>query len=187
MRLFLAINLPPETRGELHAATAPLRLAAPGVSWVNEERLHLTLKFFGERPDTDVPVLAGAGRAVAHRHRATEITLAGIGCFPNFRRPRVVWIGVGENPRLELVQHDVEEAFHALGFEIEGGVFRPHVTLARTRPDAPPEQAAAIAAAARMIDFHADVSVTTLDLMQSTTGRDRPRYAVLDAAPLRSD
>lgn len=187
MRLFLAINLPADARRALHAATEPLRLAAPGVAWVNEERLHLTLKFFGERPDTDVPELAAAALAIAHRHRMMELALAGVGAFPSLRAPRVVWMGVGDNPRLELVQHDVERTFHELGYEIEGRVFRPHVTLARTRPGAAPEQAATIAAAARLIDFHWDMPVTTLDLMQSTIGRDRPRYAVLHAAPLRSD
>lgn len=187
VRLFLAINLPAESRRALYAAMEPLRIAAPGVTWVNEERLHLTLKFFGERPDSDVPALSAAARAVADRHRATQLTLRGVGAFPNFRKPRVVWIGVSDNPRLELVQHDVERTFHELGYEIEGRVFRPHVTLARVRPAGPPEQAAAIAAAARLIDFHEDVAVPTLDLMQSIVGRDRPRYAVLHSAPLRSD
>ena len=40
-----------------------------------------------------------------------------------------VWIGVGQDPRLELLHHDVEVAFEGLGFEVEGRPFRPHLTF----------------------------------------------------------
>ena len=49
MRLFLAINLEPEVRRDIIDATAPLRTALPGVSWADESKMHLTLKFLGEQ------------------------------------------------------------------------------------------------------------------------------------------
>src|SRR5216110_996948 len=69
MRLFLAINLEPELRRAIVDATASLRAAAPTLSWVDAPRLHLTLKFLGDQPDT-VPVpLEATLDDVAQRHR----------------------------------------------------------------------------------------------------------------------
>ena len=68
------------------------------------------------------------------------MVLQGIGAFPNFRRARVVWIGVEQEPRLELLHHDLELACEQEGFEVEGRPFRPHITLARVRVPLPIER-----------------------------------------------
>jgi len=50
LRLFLAINLPEETKREIAAATTALRESAPELTWVRDSQLHLTIKFLGEQP-----------------------------------------------------------------------------------------------------------------------------------------
>ena len=50
VRLFFAINLPVGLRHELMLATQSTRDAAPELAWVDEARVHLTLKFLGEQP-----------------------------------------------------------------------------------------------------------------------------------------
>ena len=62
-------------------------------------------------------------QTVAGRHRELSMTLGGIGAFPNFRRARVVWMGVGQDPRLELLHHDVEVACEGLGSRLRDGRF----------------------------------------------------------------
>jgi 2'-5' RNA ligase len=102
VRLFLAVNLTPEVRREVTAATALLRECAPApeVAWVDEPRLHLTLKFLGEQPSERLDEIQAAAAAVAGRHRELLMTLGGVGAFPNFRRARIVWLGVTQgNPR----------------------------------------------------------------------------------------
>ena len=42
-------------------------------------------------------------------------------------------MGVAQEPRLELLHHDVEVACGQLGVETEGRPFRPHLTLARVK------------------------------------------------------
>ena len=187
MRLFLAINLPAERRASVAEATAPLRDAAPDLRWVKPELLHLTVKFLGEQPEAMVPRLAATMRETAARHRAMDLTLSGVGAFPNFRRPRVVWVGVDASPRLELLFHDTELACERLGFPLEGQVFRPHVTIGRVRPATAPASLAPLARAASAVQLQETAFVETLDLMMSQSGERGPRYTVLDAAPLRGD
>jgi len=110
VRLFIAINLPPETRCEVVAAVESLRQAAPELAWVREPLIHLTLKFLGDQPPEMVSELQRSIDGVAARHRELIMELEGIGAFPNFRRARVVWLGITPEARLELLHHDLEVA-----------------------------------------------------------------------------
>jgi len=187
VRLFLAINLPTDVRREIVAATAPVREVAPELSWVDESRIHLTLKFFGDQPQEQANAIRGAAEQVGARHKELMMRVGGIGAFPNFRRSRVVWIGVEQESRLELLHHDVEMACAAIGFDVEGRPFRPHITLARVKHPLPEEGARMLSRTARRVDYTADVLVRSLDLMQSDLGPGGSAYSTLVAAPLRSE
>jgi 2'-5' RNA ligase len=185
MRLFLAINPPVDVRRAIWTATATVREAGPDVSWVAEPRIHLTLKFLGEQPEAAVAPLADAIRAVAQSHAAPLVRIDGVGAFPNFRRPHVVWIGVDPEPRLELLHHDLEVACEALGYEIDGRPFRPHLTLGRVKVAGNAEQMRALRAAARKVRFSDEFTVESLDMMQSALGPAGPAFTTLATAPLR--
>lgn len=184
MRLFLAIDLGADARAALHDATSAMRAEAPGLSWVAERKLHLTLRFLGEQTPDAAARVAAPMDAVAARHRRFEMRLRHVGAFPNFRRARVVWMGVEPAPRLELLHHDVELACEALGFGVEGRPFRPHVTLARVkgRPDA--NVMRPLARTARRIEFEREVLVERIDLMESTRNGAGSAYTRLHGSPL---
>jgi RNA 2',3'-cyclic 3'-phosphodiesterase len=186
MRLFLAVEFEQRLRRALRKATAPLRALAPDAGWVDEERLHLTLKFLGEQPDTLVPPLAAAMNEIASRHWPVEMRLRGVGAFPSLRRPRVLWVGIAPDPKLELLQHDIEERCAALGVELEGKPFRPHLTIGRLRGTEDRDAVRKLARLARGIRFRGDALVSTIDLVQSTLTPSGPRYERLAQAPLRA-
>lgn len=187
MRLFLAINLPAEVRREITAATASLRECIPDLSWVREPQLHLTLKFLDEQPPERLEDIKMALATVAARHREPLVVVGGVGAFPNFRRARVVWMGVSPEPRLELLHHDIEVTFESLGFEVDGRPFRPHLTLARVRRRCEEDQLRALARQARRTEYSTDFVVHSIDLMQSELGPGGSSYSTLVSAALRSD
>lgn len=186
MRLFVALELEPAVADALDLAIAPLRETEPEHSWVPRDKLHLTMKFLGDVDDGAVAALQQAADAVAARHRPFDMRLEQVGAFPNFRRARVVWIGVENEPRLELLHHDLEIACGELGYEVEGRAFRPHITLARVRTPLPLDRARRFARAAREVDFAADTAVGSLVLMESalTPPGGRARYRRIHAATL---
>ena len=186
VRLFLAINLDPAVRRAIVEAAAPLRAIAPDLTWVKEPQLHLTVKFLGEQPDDLATTLAEAMRGVGERNRTIDAEVGGIGAFPNFRRPRVVWIGVTPEPKLELLHHDVESTCETLGIPVDGKPFRPHLTLARVKPRAgDPRALRALARAATDVDYVEEIVITGLDLMASELTTAGSRYRVLASVPLR--
>jgi 2'-5' RNA ligase len=186
VRLFIAINLPADVRSEVVAATASLRTAAPEVAWISDQRLHLTLKFLGDVDEARLDELSAALAAVAGQHRELVMTVGGVGAFPNFRRARVVWIGIGQEARLELLHHDIELACESLGFDVEGRAFRPHLTLGRVKHMLPEQRLRMLSRVGKQIDFRTDFVVRSVDLMSSELSQSGPTYRTVVSAALRS-
>ncbi len=154
------------------------------VKWLDDDHLHLTLKFLGEQPDASVGPLRAALLAAVSPHTVFTLDVGGLGAFPNLHAPRVVWMGVTPDPKLELLQHDVEGACAALGYPLDARAFRPHITLGRTRDHVARNDARAIAAAARTVRFTATATAKSVDLMQSELGQQGARHTVLAALRL---
>lgn len=143
LRLFIAVELDPEIRERLAAIHECL--PASTVRWVRPENLHLTLKFLGEVPQERILQIREALERVAHQHSPLEFVLEGVGAFPDFKRPAVLWVGVssGQEALRRLARH-LERELEGLGARPDKRGFLGHVTLGRvTRPgQAPlPEQA----------------------------------------------
>jgi 2'-5' RNA ligase len=184
MRIFFAIELGDAVLDLLEEATVPLRAEAPELAWVPRDKRHLTLKFLGDVDEAAVSKLTEAADRAAARHGPLEMHVREVGAFPNFRRARVVWIGVEQEPRLELLHHDLELACADEGFEVEGRPFRPHVTLARVRAPLPAERLRALARAARRVRAKANVLVERITLFESTLAPTGARYRRIHAASL---
>lgn len=185
MRLFVAINLPDDLRAAVHEGTAPVREALPELRWVSPAKLHLTVRFLGDQPESMVSDLTRVLAAAAQQSMPIPLSFKGIGAFPGFKRARVVWLGVEYEPKLELLYHDVETACMSIGFEVEGRAFRPHLTLARVASRLPEERARDLARAARGIRLRTSTTVESVDLMNSELGAGGSRYTVLSRAMLR--
>ena len=179
MRVFVALNLPEETREALWRAAAPLRELDLPVKWVGTEGLHVTLKFLGQVDDRrDAELRAALGQAAAGGLAAPHpltLVLRDFGAFPDPRRPRVLWAGIDPDPALELLQHRVERTFEPLGFPTEARPFRPHLTLGRVARDARAAELRPAEPLLASLSHEATIVVETLDLMQSTL---HPRGAV---------
>lgn len=135
MRAFLAIPLPAELCEELAAAGRSIA----GLRSQKARTIHLTLRFLGEIEDPER--VAAAAEVVAARHAPFGVSLVGVSAFPDTKRPRVVWVGLGEGEEAaKALARDVDEAVRALGFSGEERPWTAHVTIGkfRDRPPKPP-------------------------------------------------
>jgi len=135
MRLFVAIDIPGETKDALRCFIDRLRPSAK-IGWSAVENLHITTKFIGEWP---TPRLEEMKRALASLPvRGTiDIAVKGLGWFPNASRPRVFWAGVQGGERLTALARVTGRAAAELGVPIETRDYSPHLTLARIREAIP--------------------------------------------------
>ncbi len=188
MRLFIALDLPPEVKERLTQVQKKLRRHdRDTVRWVRPEGMHLTLRFLGEVPEGEVPPLASALARVAAAGRPFHLEARGFGVFPHLARPRVLWVGVGGDVEvLGALQREVERAVRALGYAAERRRYTPHLTLGRVRRQA--ELVDLLAFARELEKVQVPLlgrwQVTELLLMESELHPEGARYTRLQAWPL---
>src|SRR3981189_1721048 len=113
MRLFVALEIPSEVRENLAALLKTLRAVSPQTRCVRPENLHVTLKFIGEVPETQLASIRTA-LAQVRSDRAVTLDFGGLGFFPNERHPRVFWAGIEASPNLKTLAADIEKATETL-------------------------------------------------------------------------
>jgi 2'-5' RNA ligase len=170
MRLFIAVNLPAALRDAIYADAESLRAATTAIRWVSPAALHVTLKFLGEQDESLVTPLRDALESVASSHAAISASTTDVGAFPNFRRPRVVWVGMTGERALQSLASDIDRVLAPLGMAREARAFQAHLTLGRVKGELAPAQATTLAAAAKSVRGSRELAVQTVDLMQSELG-----------------
>ncbi|HTF89734.1 MAG TPA: RNA 2',3'-cyclic phosphodiesterase [Planctomycetota bacterium] len=125
MRTFLAIDLSPAAKVLAHQMQQSLR-GIRGLRLTRPEQCHLTLKFLGE---IDEPQRERFSKALSLIRQPTfQLSLTHLGVFPNERRPRVIWLGVSDEPALRTLASAVDLATNSITADKP---FAPHITLAR--------------------------------------------------------
>lgn len=130
MRLFVALDIPEETRDALANLIHQFSEVCRGARWVRAEGLHITLKFIGEAEEATLSAMK-ACLAEIHSAEAIQIVFRHFGFFPNERRPHVFWVGMQAGPALADLAKQIDAKLQTLGIPHEEKDFRPHLTLAR--------------------------------------------------------
>ncbi len=144
MRVFLAVELSSTVRDRIAALQDEWKPRIQSARWVRPENLHLTLRFLGEVEPSVVAALAETLPQSVRGCQPFSFSLRGGGCFPNAKRPRVVWVGVDPVPdELYRLQRAAEDTVHQQGFGPEGRGFEPHLTIARFKTQKTPEKSVA--------------------------------------------
>jgi 2'-5' RNA ligase len=138
LRLFVALEIPSAVRENLAALIKDLRAADASPSknkarWVRVENLHVTLKFIGH-VDPGKLYAIPAALADVGADAAVELRFRGLGFFPNYRRPRVLWAGVEGSANLAALAGEIDARLSKLGIPSETRDLAPHLTLARFDP-----------------------------------------------------
>ncbi len=194
MRTFLAVDLTPPVRAHLARIQTELtrRLARdPNVhgriAWVQQDTIHLTVKFLGDTDERLVGSLRSAMEPAVRPHYPIHIPLGRLGAFPHPGQPRVLWIGPPHGwerhdhaERLRALHRAVEDVCGSFGFAPDDRPFSPHLTLARVK-DGARQIGQALTDSGAMAQPVPDLSfvVKSVMLMQSEVRPAGPRYTRL--------
>jgi RNA 2',3'-cyclic 3'-phosphodiesterase len=183
VRLFLAIDPGEECRRSLLGALAGVRDAASGVRWVQDDKLHVTLAFFGEVEEKLIDQIRDATAEVVARHARFPATISGSGVFPDWRRPRVVWVGLHDGDRLIELGKNLGKMCASLGFPPDHP-FRAHLTIGRVpRPLSAGDRKILQSALAGLTVTH-PFDVKRVVLMRSTQSAKGSVYSEVASFPL---
>lgn len=134
MRTFIAIALPTQIRTKIEQQQQFLErdLSDPPVRWVKSKSIHLTLKFLGDISSQQALQIQAIMPQVTSQYSSTHVIVHGLGCFPNFSQPRVIWIGLKDAQAVLVnLQKQLDDELRSLGFAPEERGFSPHLTIGR--------------------------------------------------------
>jgi 2'-5' RNA ligase len=117
VRTFVAIELPEEVKEEPGELQARLKSFTPFVNWVEPGQIHLTLSFLGDVLEDKLKEVFTAVEEGISKVKPFILKPSGLGCSPNFRKPRVLWVGLeGEVEILAQLQGQIEKNLLTAGF-----------------------------------------------------------------------
>ena len=187
-RLFVALRVPEEVRGQVEKAQGELRRSAPQarVTWTRPEQFHLTLRFLGNVEGGRVAGLVEAVRGVCVGFAPLRLRAEGVGCFPDLRSPRVVWLGVRDaEEALPRLQRAIETASAGFTAQEREQRFSGHVTLGRIKSIGRPEAQSLGSQARAMSDrFFGQWTADQVEIMRSELSSQGARHTILATVPL---
>jgi 2'-5' RNA ligase len=187
IRAFVAIRLPESVLHAIGKVQDRLRKAGFSIRWVRKEGIHLTLKFLGDIDKSTIDSIRSAMAESAKGVTGFTLQGKGIGVFPHFRRPRVVWIGLsGDTKMLSTLQEQLEAHLDVLGFPKERRKYKGHLTLGRAKGRLDTEK---LRKSLEQLDtFETDAfTVQSVILYQSTLRPQGAVYTKLAEVQLRND
>lgn len=134
IRTFIAIELSDSVRQNIAELQQELKRDREKISWTKPENIHLTLKFLGDTDETKLDDIANIITDIAGDYQSFNVSVSGLGVFPNFRRPRVLWIGI-PNPASALIEiaEKIDTRLAEIGFKKDDRKFSPHLTIGRVK------------------------------------------------------
>jgi len=188
LRAFIAVEIPAGIQQKIQRETSNLRKGIDSlVRWVPMQNMHLTLKFLGDVSPNSVEFIKHMLRTEAEKIPGFDIHLAGLGAFPNLKRPRVLYVGIQAPTALDVLARGIESATRRLGYEAEERPFSAHLTLGRVRQNVNAEEQQQIRRAIEgtQVDLLGTARVDSVHLYKSDLNPGGSVYTRLYSAPLK--
>jgi 2'-5' RNA ligase len=187
IRAFIAVELPSFLKEELGRIESILKAGnTTPVKWVDFESIHLTLKFLGDIESSRVGEIIEGIKNACVGISPFELKIKGLGVFPNPARTRIAWVGLADaTDELSLLQRNIESEMEKLEYERETRKFSHHLTLARVRDQATPDERERFGNLVTATAFSSErITVNSVSLMKSHLTRQGALYTRLGSIRL---
>ena len=166
----------------MYRTLEPARRKLDRFRWIEPQRWHITLKFYGDITPAQAKLL-GQGLETL-KTRPIPIELRGLGAFPDLRSPRVLWVGVlNTTPLLRDLSREVNQLATAHGIAVDMRKYRPHLTVARALSGGS-HRPVARELTPWMDTSLAHTTLSKITLYENVMGEDGPEYVALNTVDL---
>ena len=152
-----------------------------GVKTSPKFQLHITLCFIGEIPEEKVEEVGEIVSLSVKGIKPGRITLKGAGCFPNPKRPRIVFAGIETDIPLEQLASEIRRRLSSAGIPYDEKPFKPHITVGRVQG---PADLSMIVSKYRTTEF-ATFLANDVMVMGSELTPEGARHTILKCCELR--
>lgn len=134
MRVFIALELPKEIKVKISLIQNELKKAGVQARWIKPEMAHLTLAFLGSTTPDKIKPIEKIIKEVASQIKPINLHSLKINCFPNSRKPRVIYFELGgEVGKLHDLALKIRKGLEKENILFDNKPFAGHITLGRIK------------------------------------------------------
>jgi len=132
-RLFVAFKIPSDPSLLSYFRSLKFLLIEEKIKWVEENNLHVTVKFLGETDEKKIPSICSILDNCSLEICGFEYVLRSIGVFGNKYSPRIIFTRIEPYAELVAIMQRLQIDFEQIGFPVDSQNHVPHLTLGRIK------------------------------------------------------
>jgi len=168
-RVFLALPISRTVQGRIGAIQEDLKQYLTSWHFIPPINLHVTLRFFGEVPESKVSHIDAICQELAPTLPPLTVSWDRLDFFGTPKAARVLFIAAGDCPELKELARRIRDVFPDK--EVRKS-FRPHVTIAKARQHLNPNAARMNANMLRRLAEHGRIGPQSIEVDFTTVHRD---------------
>jgi len=133
IRTFIALELPEQELKKIIEIRNNYINDYDKIKWEPINKLHLTLKFLGDTDEKIIPEINSELEKILKKYEVFELAFDKFGLFTKDKKPRILWVGLKDNIKLNSLAQEIDNVISQFGFEKEKRKFTPHITLLRIK------------------------------------------------------
>ncbi len=134
IRLFTALEVSEKQKEEIRTLQNNLETSNSKIRWIQNNNLHITLKFLGETDQKLVKTVTSIIDEIAAQNNTFELSFGGLGVFPAYHKAKVIWVGINEGlGSIREIAVKLDERMSEIGVSSEKKPFQPHLTIGRAK------------------------------------------------------
>lgn len=186
IRSFFACKISAQNLSTIEQQLTELRAGLPRtVKWVNPENMHLTIKFIGAFNPVYLDQLHTSLAGALGSIKPFKLDIGGMGVFPSFSKPKVIWVGINAKNTLKHLAKIVNDECANLNYPPEKRPFSAHITLGRVKSYVSQDDYRSISSEikARESNVIGSQTIESLYFFQSDRTTKGPIYKILFNLP----
>jgi RNA 2',3'-cyclic 3'-phosphodiesterase len=182
-RLFAAIKVHPSEEYIRLFNEISSSLRHENIKWVKPENMHLTLKFFGQTDEKQIPLITKAIEIGVAPSKPFTLKIANTGIFGSKYDPKVIWFGIDKRDELDILAKNIFDELTKSGWQQDRQNFIPHLTIGRIKELKDKSLFQQIISKYNAVEIQEEI-VTEIILYESILHRNGPLYEEVFSAKL---
>jgi RNA 2',3'-cyclic 3'-phosphodiesterase len=185
IRTFIAVDIDSATRKSISRIQDLLKSSQADIKFIEPDNIHITLIFLGNINSDQIQELEKALKIPPLKREPFKVLPSDIGCFPNEKNPRILWLGIAEG-RENLIDLNRELLLRLEQFyPKEKRAYKPHITIGRLKSN---KNIAELKKRLSNIPKQVfnPIKVDSLSFIKSKLSQDGPKYEVISELKLLS-
>ncbi len=179
MRIFIAINLPQNVKANIYSQTKNWRGLSLPIKWVEQENIHLTIKFCHELEPAQIKQLRDKIKPAVKEFPIFSVQIKTADYLP-LQHPRIIYLSVVADELNKLANKIINLSNQLDFLEAEQRRWLPHITLGRIKGSVP----SSFLQQVKTFEFDCQFEVRSIDIMSSRLTPTGPIYHIEESIPL---